>query len=111
LIEATEVGLAAARPGARACDVFAAMAQIAGGGETAGRLGHGLGMQLTEGLSLTAQDESVLQPGMVIMLEPGTEVSPGQNLGKIMVHEENIVIREGGAERLTQFSGPEIVVL
>nr|WP_258305399.1 Xaa-Pro peptidase family protein [Roseovarius carneus] len=111
LIEATEVGLAAARPGARACDVFAAMAQIAGGGETAGRLGHGLGMQLTEGLSLTAQDESVLQPGMVITLEPGTEVSPGQNLGKIMVHEENIVIREGGAERLTQFSGPEIVVL
>ncbi|MFY9240659.1 MAG: Xaa-Pro peptidase family protein [Roseovarius sp.] len=111
LIEATAAGYDAAQPGARACDVFAAMAAVAGGGETAGRLGHGLGMQLTEGLSLTAQETSVLQPGMVITLEPGTEVSPGKSAGKIMVHEENIVIREGGAERLTQFSGPEIIVL
>ena len=107
LIEATAAGMGAARPGARACDVFAAMAAITGGGEEAGRLGHGLGLQLTEGLSLSPRDETVLAEGMVITLEPGIETGPG----RIMVHEENIVIRAGEAERLSPFAGPEIVVL
>ena len=107
LIEATAAGFEAARPGARACDVFAAMAAITGGGEEAGRLGHGLGLQLTEGLSLSPRDETVLAEGMVITLEPGVETG----LGRLMVHEENIVIRAGGAERLSPFAGPELVVI
>ncbi|MEM1246989.1 MAG: M24 family metallopeptidase, partial [Acidobacteriota bacterium] len=97
----------AARPGAMARDVWQAMADIVGRGEGAGRMGHGLGMQLTEGLSLTAEDESVLQPGMVITLEPYVETAQGC----LMVHEENIVITESGAEALTRFSGPELPVL
>lgn len=100
LLEATNAGLEAALPGARACDVFAAMASLVGGGETAGRLGHGVGMQLTEGVSLTKQDQTILRPGMVITLEPGLELRPGQWL----VHEENIVIREGGAEKLSDWA-------
>lgn len=107
LIEATAAGFEAARPGARACDVFAAMAAITGGGEEAGRLGHGLGLQLTEGLSLSPRDETVLAEGMVITLEPGVETGPG----RLMVHEENIVIRAGGPERLSPFAGPELVVI
>ncbi|WP_370210322.1 M24 family metallopeptidase [Roseovarius sp.] len=107
LIEATAAGFEAARPGARACDVFAAMAAITGGGEEAGRLGHGLGLQLTEGLSLSPRDETVLAEGMVITLEPGVETGPG----RLMVHEENIVIRAGGAERLSPFAGSELVVI
>lgn len=107
LSEAVLAGEAAARPGARASDVYAAMAAITGGGESAGRLGHGLGMQLTEGLSLTAQDHSELRPGMVITLEPGVVTTPG----KLLVAEENIVIREGGAQRLTRFAGPNLPVL
>ncbi|MCZ4353611.1 Xaa-Pro peptidase family protein [Roseovarius aestuarii] len=107
LSDAVLAGEAAARPGARASDVFAAMAAITGGGEGAGRLGHGLGMQLTEGLSLTAQDHSELRPGMVITLEPGVVTGPD----RLMVAEENIVIREGGAERLTRFSGKTLPVL
>jgi Xaa-Pro aminopeptidase len=107
LIEATAAGFEAARPGARACDVFAAMAAITGGGEEAGRLGHGLGLQLTEGLSLSPRDETVLAEGMVITLEPGVETGPG----RLMVHEENIVIRAAGAERLSPFAGPELVVI
>ena len=43
LIEATQAGFDAARAGALASDVWRAMADVAGGGETAGRLGHGLG--------------------------------------------------------------------
>ncbi|MEQ8897502.1 MAG: Xaa-Pro peptidase family protein [Roseovarius sp.] len=107
LIEATQAGLAVARAGVRADEVWQAMAAVTGGGEGAGRLGHGLGMQLTEGLSLTAKDRTVLQPGMVITLEPGVETAPG----RIMVHEENIVITEGAPRVLSPLSGPELPVI
>ncbi len=107
LIEATEAGLAAAKLGARACDVWRAMADIVGGGDTAGRLGHGLGMQLTEGLSLTAWDQTVLQAEMVITLEPGVTTTAG----RMMVHEENIVIRETGPEVLSPMADRNLRVL
>jgi Xaa-Pro aminopeptidase len=100
LLEATQAGFEAAKPGARASDVYQAMAKIAGAGETAGRLGHGLGMQLTEGVSLAAWDQTVLQPGMVLTLEPGVDIRAGQG----MVHEENIVIRSTGAEKLSDWA-------
>ena len=107
LIEATNAGLEAAKPGARACDVWQAMADIVGGGDTAGRLGHGLGMQLTEGLSLTAWDQTVLQAGMVITLEPGIPTTAG----RMMVHEENIVIRDAGPQMLSPMANADLPVL
>lgn len=107
LIEATQAGLEAARPGARASDVWRVMADIVGGGEGAGRLGHGLGMQLTEGVSLTEKDHTELRPGMVITLEPGIDTAPG----RIMVHEENIVITEGAPHLLSPMAGPDLTVI
>jgi Xaa-Pro aminopeptidase len=107
LTEATAAGLEAAKPGARASDVWRAMADIVGGGDMAGRLGHGLGMQLTEGLSLTGWDHTVLQPGMVITLEPGITSAPG----RIMVHEENIVIRDAAPEVLSPMADRNLRVL
>jgi Xaa-Pro aminopeptidase len=107
LIEATQAGLEVARPGARASDVWRAMADIVGGGEGAGRLGHGLGLQLTEGLSLTSKDHTQLRAGMVITLEPGIETAPG----RIMVHEENIVITDGAPRALSPLAGPELRVI
>lgn len=106
LLEATEAGAQAARIGATAAQVFHAMDAIVGGGE-AGRLGHGLGMQLTEWPSLIAQDGTVLRENMVLTLEPGINI-PG---GGILVHEENIVIRPEGPEFLSPRSNgalPEI---
>ena len=64
----------------------------------AGRLGHGLGMQLTEWPSIIARDHTVLFEGMVLTLEPSVNLMNG----KILVHEENIVIRENGAEYLSE---------
>ncbi|MDQ2088526.1 M24 family metallopeptidase [Marimonas arenosa] len=107
LLEATEAAREAAQPGARACDLWRAMADLVGGGESAGRLGHGLGMQLTEGLSITAKDRTVLEPGMVITLEPGIETAPGL----VLVHEENIVIRDGSAEALSPWSNGALPVI
>jgi Xaa-Pro aminopeptidase len=99
--DATEAGLQAARPGASAEDLWRAMWRVleAGGalGSDVGRLGHGLGMQLTEGHSNMQGDQTLLRPGMVLTLEPGMSFAPG----KMMVHEENLVVREDGAELLT----------
>ena len=107
LIQATDAAFQMARPGVRACDLWKVMADIVGGEEGAGRLGHALGMQLTEGLSLTPHDQTILHPGMVLTLEPGTEVVAG----KIMVHEENIVITEGAARAISPFATPELRVI
>lgn len=110
LIEATQSAMQIARPGATAADLFHAMDKIVtggAGGSDAGRLGHGLGMQLTEGLSLIPADHTVLQPGMVITLEPGIEISPG----RIMVHEEDIVIGSEDATYLSTPAGPALLVL
>ena len=107
LIEATEAAYEAARPGATAADLFHAMDKIltgGAGGSDAGRYGHGLGMQLTEWPSLIPDDHTVLQPGMVLTLEPGMTIPGGQYL----VHEENIVVRDGAAEPLSRFSGPAL---
>lgn len=109
--EATDAGFAAARPGATTTDVYNAMWLImeAGGalGNEVGRLGHGLGTQLTEWPSNTATDNTVLEPGMVITLEPGMTYAKGKD----MVHEENIVITEDGAEWLTRRASEHIIVI
>ncbi|WP_373089896.1 M24 family metallopeptidase [Sneathiella sp.] len=108
---ATDVGFAACRPGATTSDVWAAMWSVmdAGGalGNSVGRLGHGLGMELTEWPSNTEDDMTPLEPGAVLTLEPGMEFAPG----KQMVHEENIVITEGGARYLSRRALPELPII
>lgn len=108
---ATEAGFEAARPGATTADVWRAMnAVLASGGSLGnqvGRLGHGLGMQLTEPPSNTAEDRTELAPGMVLTLEPGMTFAPGRQ----MVHEENIVIGERGAHWLSARAAPQLPVL
>lgn len=110
LIDATRAGFEAARPDAVISDVFHAMNTIANpGGDAmeAGRLGHGLGMQLTEWPSIIPADHTPLAPGMVLTLEPSVSLGSG----RIMVHEENIVVRETGAEWLSSPQDHAIRVL
>lgn len=111
VFQATEAGLAVARPGATCEDIFYAMQSVmdaAGAlGNDVGRIGHGLGMQLTEWPSHRPGDQTELQSGMVITLEPGMEFAPG----KVMVHEENIVIRDGAPELLSRRAPAELPII
>uniref|UniRef100_UPI004047100C M24 family metallopeptidase n=1 Tax=Yoonia sp. TaxID=2212373 RepID=UPI004047100C len=91
LFDAVDAAMAVAHVGATASDLFHAMDRIVtggAGGSDAGRLGHGLGMQLTEWPSLIPADHTPLVAGMVLTLEPGIDVGRG----RMIVHEENIVI-------------------
>ena len=109
--EATEAGLAACRPGATTTDIFTAMNQVlkANGslGNDVGRMGHGLGMQVTEWPSHTATDNTPIEENMVLTLEPGLLWAPG----KAMVHEENLVVRSDGPELLSRRAAPQLPII
>ncbi len=108
LYTATEAGLAAARPGVTCRDLFNAMALVIGGEGSGdvGRFGHGLGIQLTEQPSIISFDETVMEANMVMTLEPSMTLANG----KIMVHEENILITDGAPELLSRRAAPELPV-
>jgi Xaa-Pro dipeptidase len=102
LHRATQAGLDAARPGATCAEVHRAMRDVVVADgyacEAGERMGHGLGMQLTEWPSIRAGDRTVLSAGMALTLEPALAMAPG----RCMVHEEVIVVRGGGARLLSR---------
>lgn len=108
---ATEAGIGAARPGVKTDDLFNAMNRVlvehGSEGNNVGRLGHGLGLQLTEPPSHRPGDGTILEEGMVLTIEPGMEYAPG----KMIVHEENIVVRDGRPELLTTRAPGELPVI
>lgn len=111
LWRATQAGIDAARAGNTCRDLFNAMssviAELDHSGGDVGRLGHGLGMQLTEQPSHAAFDETVLLENMVLTIEPS--LSYGEGL--MMVHEENIVVGAEGSRLLTTRAAPELPVV
>ena len=108
---ATDVGIETARPGKTTTDVWQAMWSVLekGGalGNSVGRMGHGLGMELTEWPSVMPGDDTLLEPGMVLTIEPGMSFAPG----KEMVHEENILITEERARILTSRAPDEMPII
>ncbi|MGI9401467.1 MAG: M24 family metallopeptidase [Rhizobiaceae bacterium] len=109
LIEAADASFEIARPGATASDLFHVMDRIVSPNaveKNAGRLGHGLGMSLTEWPSLMADDHTILEPGMVLTLEPF--IVQGDHM---IVHEENIVVTEDAPRYLSPRIGPELPIL
>ena len=111
LWQATEIGIKTAIPGATTNDIFNAMNKVIqdGGtiGNNVGRLGHGLGLQLTEPPSHRLGEKTVIKENMVLTIEPAMEYAPG----KMIVHEENIIIQKDGAELITKRAPEEIPVI
>jgi Xaa-Pro aminopeptidase len=111
LWQATAAGIAAARPGTTTEDIWRTMNRLledAGAiGSNVGRLGHGLGLHLTEPPSLRCGDITVLRENMVLTIEPGMEYAPG----KMIVHEENIVVTRDGPKLLTRRAPREMPLI
>ena len=111
LWHATDAGINAAKPGASTFDIFNAMNKIISDGNTVGnnvgRLGHGLGLQLTEPPSHRPGDNTIIKENMVLTIEPGMEYANG----KMIVHEENVIIRKDGAELITKRAPKEIPII
>ena len=109
--QSTEAGLRTAGPGRTTGEVWQAMWSVlenAGAlGNDIGRMGHGLGMQLTEWPSNVPDGDIILKPGMVMTLEPGMAFAKG----KMMVHEENILITVDGCEMLHQRAPSKMPVI
>ena len=97
---AVEAGRALLRPGNRACDVSDAMQSLI---EEEGfsypyRGGHSMGHDLDEPPAIVRSDETVLQPGMTIVVHP----SVMDNHGDGVFIGSSYLITETGAEALNQ---------
>ncbi len=68
--------------------------------------GHGLGMEVHEAPRLSLQGDTVLEPGMVVTVEPGIYL-PG--FGGVRI-EDDVVITESGIKILTH-STKELVII
>lgn len=102
VLQAQAVGIAAAKPGVRLSDVDA---MVRGVIEEAGygqyfthRTGHGVGLDIHEAPFVVGGNDAVLEPGMVMSIEPGVYL-PGQFGVRI---EDLIMIQADGAKSLNQ---------
>ncbi|MFJ8066702.1 M24 family metallopeptidase [Psychrobacillus sp. NPDC096426] len=78
-----------------------------GYGEAFGHsLGHGIGLEVHEGPGLSSRSDIVLEPGMVITIEPGIYLP---NIGGVRI-EDDALVTENGLEKLTQ-STKELLIL
>jgi Xaa-Pro aminopeptidase len=103
--EATSAGVARVRPGVAVAEVAAACNErlhavgipvLAFTSDLAGRIGHGIGYDVTEPPHVSEADSTILEPGMVISVEPGFATSFG------LFHvEQNLAVTGEGHEILS----------
>jgi Xaa-Pro aminopeptidase len=107
---AQQAGLDAVRAGPSGREVDAAartLIEEAGHGEAFGHgLGHGVGLEVHEAPRLAKSDESALQAGNVVTVEPGVYL-PGRFGVRI---EDLVVVTEDGAEVLSSVGKDLITV-
>lgn len=120
-VAAHELGLSLLKPGARCCDVTAAINDFFaqhdllqyrsfGYGHSFGVLSHYYGREA--GLELREDIDTVLAPGMVISMEPMLTIPEGQPGAGGYREHDIVIMSEDGAENITGFPyGPEANVI
>lgn len=103
MVRAQQAAIDAIRPGVpcKAIDRAArSVIEEAGfGPQFTHRTGHGIGIDIHEAPFFSASDETVLQPGMVMSVEPGIYV---EGVGGFR-HSDTIIVTASGGESLTPF--------
>ena len=106
MCEAQEEAIDAVRPGAKAEDIFYACKRSLekrGTSFTMPHVGHGFGIEIHETPMLRPGDETILQPGMVLNIEPicSDELGVGYHT------EDLVVVTETGYRLLTDGLAPK----
>lgn len=106
---ALETACSAVGPGTKATDVDRAARDVldeAGFGHAfVHSTGHGVGLEIHEGPTLAPTSDDVLEPGMIVTVEPGVYLA---GVGGVRI-EDLLVVTEDGADNLTSLPrGPEL---
>ncbi|MDO4682966.1 MAG: M24 family metallopeptidase [Lautropia sp.] len=116
-VEVHEAGLKLIKPGARCCDIAAELNEIFhkhgvlkyrtfGYGHSFGTLSHYYGREA--GLELREDIETVLEPNMVVSMEPMLMIPEGEPGAGGYREHDILVVTANGAENITKFPyGPE----
>lgn len=103
MVAVQDVAFDALRPGATCSEVDSAVRQHFERHELMSfwkhHTGHGIGLRYHEGPFLDTGDHTVLQPGMVLTVEPGLYVA---GLGGFR-HSDTVLITEDGMEMITYY--------
>lgn len=110
MLKAREAVFNILKPGTRFEELYHAAADVytayGFGNILPGRVGHGVGNSAHEFPSLAAGNKIVLQPGMVITVEPGLM---DKSWGGVR-HSDTVLITEDGYECLTKLNNKEIQI-
>ncbi|WP_408954663.1 M24 family metallopeptidase [Natroniella sp. ANB-PHB2] len=110
VLEAQQESLKGIKAGVKASDVDQVARDIitkASYGDYFGHgLGHSVGLEIHEGPRLSPKDDTVLEPGMVLTVEPGIYLP---DWGGVRI-EDIVVVTEDGCQVLNKFNKELIVV-